>query len=665
MLNVTEYINNVRENIEDTKKLLKYFIEITESQGGAIFIKKYDTNDFLCDEHIYPSEEKAETSFKLSSNNNGFKKMSGFYTAPYKINTILNIHLTIKENIIGVICLVNRIDEYDNQIIEYLSPLITIATLVINNKKLSRELSNKTNSSDLFIANMSHEIRTPANGVIGYGQLLLNTDLSTTQKNYLYAQNQCCVQLMQIINDILDYSKLSSGNMSVSEECFSIAEIIETLRGVVNTRIQEKRQKLQFKILDNQDDKFIVTDKQKLIQILVNLISNSNKFTDISGFIEVNFKYIESNKLQISVKDNGIGISVEDQKKIFIPFQEIEANFCKSGSGLGLVISQKLAKILNGNITFDSTVGLGSTFIVNITYKPYQDYEKNIDYDINLLKNKSVICVDDNADNRILLSNILFEWNMKPVVCASALEALSMILGNRYEFSLGLIDICMPGISGSDLAKQIKEERPLFPLIALSSLDNFITTKDFELKLNKPINKIQLFNAIYNVLKKHNPSAYIGDEKHDVHENIYYTPYTCFDKNVKILIAEDISYNKVLLDNMLKNIGYNNLFFAENGQQTINMIEKSYTDNDIFDILLLDLKMPIVDGYKVIEHIRNKKLKLPKIVVVTASVNDNVRNYCKKMDIRYFIEKPIDLAQLREVMLYKVKDLHKTDTVKQ
>ena len=268
-----------------------------------------------------------------------------------------------------------------------------------------------------------------------------------------------------------------------------------------------------------------------------------------------------------------------------------------------------------------------------------------------MLKNRVVLVVDDNADNRILLTEMLFEWGMVPVVCASALEALRLVLGNRYEFALGLIDICMPGTTGSELAKQIKAERPLFPLIALSSLDSFSLNSDFEHKLDKPLNKVQLFNAIHNLLaRKQAPSAFLGDAP--CHASKTCSPSPNFNKNLRILIAEDVTYNSNLLTNMLSILGYLDVSVAKDGNEAIDLLSTARKAQDPFEILLLDLRMPNTDGYGVIAKHKEMGWTLPKIVVVTASVMEDDRRRCREEGVSYFINKPIEMNQLKEIMYY-------------
>ena len=625
-------LNSFLNKSENPKELLQLICDCTNSRASALFVKKgmehiniahlnLDNKDII--------DEDVKLNISNSLENLSFN--TNLYQTPYPISSVMIVPIRNSNLNIGYLCLANTTTKYEEEMIEAIAPLISISQMILKNQKLVQESkevyqSETEHSKDLFLANMSHEIRTPANGVIGFGQLLLQTELTATQREFLKSQNQCCIQLMKIINDVLDFSKLSSGKMGVNTQCFSLMDVTETVKETMIQRIIEKKQKLEI-IFSDKIPEFIIMDKQKLIQIIINLVSNANKFSDIFGCIKIYFDIISS-MLQITVKDNGIGICKEDQNKLFSAFEQIQNStaICKSGTGLGLAICDKLSKLLGGSIHVDSEQGLGSTFIVQVNFKPYEDYELEMKKDAKLLKNKVVLVVDDNTDNRILLTELLFEWDMKPIVCASALEALRMVMGDRYTFDLGLIDICMPGTTGTELAKQIKEERPFFPLIALSSIDSFITTQEFEQKLDKPINKVQLFNAIHRVLsKKQTPSAYIGDDiesKSDTN-----SPSSQFNNKIKILIAEDVLYNRTLLK-----------------------IEKNI-DNP-YQVLLLDLRMPKWDGFDVIKAIKKKGWDMPKIVVITASVMEEDRNRCKDLGIKYFINKPIEIKQLKEVMLH-------------
>ena len=649
-IEIVNFLNSFINKPEDISELLKIIIKRTESKNGSVFF--FNDKKYSCISHVNENKKDKNNVVSLNITFEIENLLFDFtnYEVPYEVNNIMIIPINILNKSIGCVCLTNRYFEYSEELIKLLTPLLSILQLIL--EKIQYSKSNKISEKELFLANMSHEIRTPANGVIGFGQLLMQTELTHTQRGYINSQNQCSLQLMQIINDILDFSKLSSGKMNINKECFSIEEIIETIKNTLGSNIENKKQKLSFNI-DKNTPEYIITDKQKLIQILINLISNSNKFTDIHGQINVAIN-IDKNLLYINVKDNGIGISEEDLNNLFSVFEQVKTNNYKTGTGLGLVISKKLIELLNGKITVKSELQKGSTFSFYIEYQSYELYEKQIEKDIVLLENKQVLVVDDNPENRILLSELLYEWNMKPIVCASPLEALRLVMNKRFNFSLGLIDICMPGISGSELAKQIKEELPLFPMIALSSLDSFVKTKDFEYKLDKPINRVQLFNSIYSLISRNNiPVSYIGETESETESE------TDLDntKKIKILITEDIPYNRNLLENMLENLNFYNVNSVENGKKALKELEKAHNENEPYQILLLDLRMPVMNGYELIDIIKKNKWKLPKIIVVTASIMNEDRKKCSKLGVKYFITKPIELKSLNDILLHATKDL--------
>lgn len=649
-MDLNSYLYDFVNDNEKISNLLEILLDNTESRAGALFTKNNNTYNCVC-------VINREFPEKLLVNLNSIKiydvindTKNNHYNANFDIVNNITIPVKNKDKMLGIISLFNNKNKYDSEKIIYnITPIISLTQLILSKIILEEknDILEKNEEKELFLANMSHEIRTPLNGVIGYNQLLLQTELSPTQRGYLSCMNQCSIQLMQIINDILDFAKLSSGKMDINTECFLLKEIEDIIMDAMSQRIKEKNQDCVFSIAPD-CPKFIILDKQKLIQILINLISNANKFSDINCSIKVYFN-IEDDNLIIRVIDNGIGISEENITKIFYAFEQVNNSNCTNGTGLGLAISKKLSKLLGGNITVESKLGIGSAFTVMVKYKPQEIFEAHMKKDCALITGKTVLVVDDKTDNRIFLTEILFEWNMIPIVCASALEALRMVLSGRYSFDIGLIDICMPGTSGSELAKQIKEEQPLLPLIALSSFDSFVNTSDFEQKLDKPINKLQLFNNIYHIISKsEKPSAYLGTNK----SSFLNDKNKVFDKDLRVLVAEDIVYNRNLLMNMINNIGYKNVDTAENGKIAIEMIEKGHLENNPYKILLLDLRMPVMDGYEVINIHHKKRWKLPHIIVVTACILDEDRKKCQEMNVEYFINKPIDIKQLKEVMLY-------------
>lgn len=507
-------------------------------------------------------------------------------------------------------------------------------------------------TAQYFLSSLSHEIRTPLNGIVGYTQLLLDSKLNSTQKTYLNSMNQCCLQLMQLINDVLDFSKLATGKMHVNSECLSFREIIDEINSALGYRFKEKKQKCQY-ILSKELPEYIISDKTKIVQILMNLVSNANKFTGVEGSIIVSILPKDSGIIEFSVEDTGMGIDKEHHGKLFEPFYQVHESISKNSSGLGLTICKKLTEILGGKIGFTSEKGKGSTFTFTIKYQPYEEFQKRLEIDSKILKGKLVLIVDDNVDNRVIIGEMLFESKMRPVICSSAKEAIRMVKRKRYNFSVALIDICMPDISGTELAKQIKELEPEITIVALSSLDESIDMKYFHSMIRKPLNKMRVLDCLMKIYHKGSIEECIIRPVEEKKEERYMAPIVPIPKKkegIRILVAEDISYNLVMLVKMLESMGYKNIDKATDGEQAINKIDTEYEHGNPYDILLLDLKMPKIDGFAVADYILKKGYVYPKIAVLSASILENDKKRCASLGINYFILKPINMTHLRKVL---------------
>jgi hypothetical protein len=490
-------------------------------------------------------------------------------------------------------------------------------------------------NKDYFLSRLSEQVRTPLNGIIGYSQLLAQTRLDKTQKNYINCVNSYSLQLISLINDILDLSKLSYGKAVIRNECFLISEIVDEVSLTMESNIKEKRQKLYF-VIDKNVPENIVSDKQKISQILINLISNANKFSPVNTRIIVNVSSQPYNCLKFTVDDNGIGISEDDRKKLFTPFLQLEDSLIKNGSGLGLVISKKLVELLGGEISVQSVKGSGSVFSFTIHFESYEQFKKIVEQNSAILYDKTVLIVDSDTDTRINISEILFQSGIKPISLSSSIEGYKIIESKRHDFCCVLLCIYMPEISGSKLVKQIKEISPELPVIGLSLPNETLDYTEFDKVVHKPVNAVKLIDTIYKLVNKDDITPF---QLNEVKPTLKVEK-----KEVSILIAEDISSNLNMLVKMLDTMGYKNIDTATDGEEAISKLSKN-----TYDILLLDLKIPIKDGFQIAEYIQNSGKHI-NIAVLSASVLDSDRDKCKALGIKYFLLKPFGMTNLKIMM---------------
>ena len=484
-----------------------------------------------------------------------------------------------------------------------------------------------------FMSNLSHQLRTPLNGIVGYTQLLSQTKMDRTQQQYTGTIVKCCLQLVELVNNVLDLSKLSSGKAKIDNECFTFKEVSDEVSSAVGCQIAEKKQKLLYVKGEELPD-YIVADKQKIIQVLINLVSNANKFTKSEGRIIVSVIPLRNNFLEFTVEDNGVGIPKNQHKNLFTPFFQVEENQGKNegnSSGLGLAICKKLVELMGGTISLQSEKDQGSIFTFTIKYEPYENFTKQVEENSYSLKGKYILVADEDPDSRMNIGEILFDCGVVPVLCSKSKEALSYVSKKRFPFSLALIDVCS---IGTNLAKEID-----IPTIAMSSLDETFDHSNFDKVIMKPINRIKLLDTMTKMIGKSEVSQFELNpvEVSNIPEK----------KVIKILIAEDVSYNSEMLRNMLTGLGYKNVDSVSNGEEAIEKIDSAKVP---YDVLLLDLKMPKIDGIGVAEHIRKKGYAYPKVAVLTASVLETDREKCRANGVKYFLLKPVNLSHLKTII---------------
>lgn len=505
-----------------------------------------------------------------------------------------------------------------------------------------RRMEAECSSKDMFLATISHEIRTPLNGIMGIISMLNDSGpLNSRQKKHVQTLMECAVELTYLLNNILDYSKMRSNRLSLTLKGESIEDIVDTALKIAGGSAYMKKIELKKEICKEIEEKTILCDKQRLLQILGNLLGNSIKFTPASGTITCRTNVV-GNRLIFEIEDSGCGIEESELEHIFEVFYQTHSSrgdehTPTEGSGLGLPISKELVKLMGGEIVAKSTVNKGTSISFYIPLRTEQkSRELILEENKQLLQGKKVLIVDSKSEMRLYLSDTTLKWGCMPIALQTTEEALQYV-HHGMEFDIAIIDLSANGVH---LASELRTLRETLPLIAISDLnlpDESKEKKLFDSFLLKPVNITLLLLSVIELINRvrvPTPRASIDQESKPTLEEL------------EIVVAEDDGHNIYTIKELLRAVGVasKNIRYAKDGEECCRLCTERPPH-----VVLMDIRMPVMNGIEATRIV--KRIARPPIVIaLSASIHSKDMIKCELAGFDSYLSKPISKEQLIEVL---------------